>query len=209
MSSTHTPLSDEAAMGLALAQAQAAQYAGEVPVGAVVVHQGRVVGAGHNSPIGDHDPSAHAEINAMRQAAQNLGNYRLEDCTLFVTLEPCAMCCGAIAHARLERLVYGAAEPKTGAVASVTRLFELPGMNAPAVQGGVMAEACGELIQSFFREKRIMQQQDKPHTPLRDDAVRTPDALFTDLPGYPWPPTYLTDLPSLNGLRMHVLDLGP
>ena len=130
-------------MGLALAQAQAAQRVGEVPVGAVVVHQGRVVGAGHNSPIGDHDPSAHAEINALRQAAQTLGNYRLEDCTLYVTLEPCAMCCGAISHARLARVVYGAAEPKTGAVTSVTRLFDLPGMHAPSVTGGVMAQACG------------------------------------------------------------------
>jgi len=105
MSIAHAPLSDEAAMGLALAQAQAAQRLGEVPVGAVVVHQGRVIGAGHNSPIGDHDPSAHAEINALRQAAQTLGNYRLEDCTLYVTLEPCAMCCGAIAHARSLRHV--------------------------------------------------------------------------------------------------------
>ena len=209
MLSTQAPLSDEAAMGLALAQAQAAQRVGEVPVGAVVVHQGRVIGAGHNSPIGDHDPSAHAEINALRQAAQTLGNYRLEDCTLYVTLEPCAMCCGAIAHARLARVVYGAAEPKTGAVTSVTRLFDLPGMHAPSVTGGVMAEACGELIQSFFREKRVMHQLDKPHTPLRDDAVRTPDAAFADLPGYPWPATYLPDMPVLNGLRMHCLDLGP
>ena len=209
MLSTQAPLSDEAAMGLALAQAQAAQRVGEVPVGAVVVHQGRVVGAGHNSPIGDHDPSAHAEINALRQAAQALGNYRLEDCTLYVTLEPCAMCCGAMAHARLARVVYGAAEPKTGAVTSVTRLFDLPGMHAPSVTGGVMAEACGELIQSFFREKRVMHQLDKPHTPLRDDAVRTPDASFADLPGYPWPATYVPDMPVLNGLRMHCLDLGP
>ena len=206
LSAAPTPLSDEAAMGLALAQAQAAQNAGEVPVGAVVVHQGRVIGAGHNSPIGDHDPSAHAEIKAMRQAAQTLGNYRLEDCTLYVTLEPCAMCSGAIAHARLARLVYGAAEPKTGAVASVTHLFELPGMHAPTVQGGVMAEACSDLLRAFFRDKRLTQQL---NTPLRDDALRTPDASFADLPGYPWPPTYLPDLPSLNGLRMHGLDLGP
>ena len=130
-------------MGLALAQAQAAQRVGEVPVGAVVVHQGRVVGAGHNSPIGDHDPSAHAEINALRQAAQALGNYRLEDCTLYVTLEPCAMCCGAIAHARLARVVYGAAEPKTGAVTSVTRLFDLPGMHAQAIEAGQVGQISG------------------------------------------------------------------
>ena len=209
MSATHSPLSDEAAMGLALAQAKAAQSAGEVPVGAVVVYQGRVVGLGHNSPIGDHDPSAHAEINALRQAAQALGNYRLEDCTLYVTLEPCAMCCGAIAHARLARLVYGAAEPRTGAVNSITRLFDLPGMHAPAVTGGVMADACTDLMQTFFREKRVLQNTLSSHVPLRDDAVRTPEALLTDLPGYPWTATYLADLPSLNGLRMHCLDLGP
>jgi len=202
-------MDDEHFMQLALAQAKLAQDLGEVPVGAVVVHHGKVVAAAHNAPISSSDPTAHAEVLALRSAAKHLDNYRLDDCTLYVTLEPCAMCCGAIAHARLARLVYGATEPKTGAVTSVTRLFDLPGMHAPALKGGVMAEACGELIQSFFREKRIMQQLDKPHTPLRDDALRTPDGAFADLPGYPWSPTYVSDLPSLDGLRMHCLDLGP
>ncbi len=196
-------------MDLALAQARTAQNAGEVPVGAVVVHQGRVVGVGHNSPIHDHDPSAHAEINALRQAAQALGNYRLEDCTLYVTLEPCAMCCGAIAHARLSRLVFGAFEPKTGAVQSITRLFDLPGMHAPDILGGVQAPACGQLLQSFFRDKRLIPTNPPLHVPLREDAVRTPESCFSDLPGFPWPPTYVSDLPALNGLRMHCLDMGP
>jgi tRNA(adenine34) deaminase len=142
-------------MGLALAQAQAAQRVGEVPVGAVVVHQGRVVGAGHNSPIGDHDPSAHAEINALRQAAQNLGNYRLEDCTLYVTLEPCAMCAGAMLHARLARVVYGAADPKTGACGSVINLFAEEKLNHhTTVTGGVLAEECGQLLRDFFIQRR-------------------------------------------------------
>ncbi|NBX53462.1 MAG: tRNA adenosine(34) deaminase TadA [Betaproteobacteria bacterium] len=202
-------LSDEAAMDLALAQARRAQDAGEVPVGAVVVHQGRVVGVGHNSPIHDRDPSAHAEIIALRQAAQALGNYRLEDCTLYVTLEPCAMCCGAIAHARLSRLVFGAFEPKTGAVQSITRLFDLPGMHAPDIVGGVQAQACGQLLQSFFRDKRLNTPTHALLVPLRDDAVRTPESCFSDLPDFPWSPTYVSDLPALNGLRMHCLDLGP
>jgi tRNA(adenine34) deaminase len=131
-------------MQAAIDLAKQAGEAGEVPVGAVVVQNGTIVGRGKNGPVSGNDPTAHAELMALRDAAQTIGNYRLEDCTLYVTLEPCAMCCGAIAHARLARLVYGAAEPKTGAVTSITRLFDLPGMHAPLVTEGVMAEACGE-----------------------------------------------------------------
>ena len=155
MSIAHAPLSDEAAMGLALAQAQAAQSEGEVPVGAVVVHQGRVVGAGHNSPIGDHDPTAHAEVKAMRQAAQNLGNYRLEDCTLYVTLEPCAMCAMALVHARVKRVVYAAADPKTGACGSV---FDVLGdsrhNHKVEVQGGLLCDEAGTRLSAYFKAKR-------------------------------------------------------
>ena len=116
-------MNDADYMGLALTEARAAHAAGEVPVGAVVVHEGRVVGVGRNAPIGSHDPTAHAEIVALRAAAQALGNYRLDDCELYVTLEPCAMCSGAMLHARVRRVVFGANDPKTGAGGSVVDLF--------------------------------------------------------------------------------------
>ena len=116
-------------MRLALAEALAAAAAGEVPVGAVVVKDGTVIGAGRNAPIGAHDPTAHAEVLALRAAARHLGNYRLDDCTLYVTLEPCAMCSGAMLHARLARVVYGAPDPKTGAAGSVLNLFAEPRLN--------------------------------------------------------------------------------
>ena len=116
-------MDDENFMGLALQQAEAACQAGEVPVGAVVVCNGEVVAQAHNAPIALHDPSAHAEVLALRAAAQKLGNYRLDDCTLYVTLEPCAMCVGALLNARLKRVVWGACEPKTGAAGSVVNLF--------------------------------------------------------------------------------------
>ena len=117
---------DEHWMRLALAQAQAAAQAGEVPVGAVLVRGDQLIATGRNAPVAGHDPTAHAEIIALRAAAQQLGNYRLEDCTLYVTLEPCAMCSGALLHARLSRVVYGAADPKTGAAGSVVDLFAQP-----------------------------------------------------------------------------------
>jgi tRNA(adenine34) deaminase len=148
-------VSDAEFMTAAIALAGQASAAGEVPVGAVVVKAGRVIGTGFNAPISRHDPSAHAEIQAMRAAASVLGNYRLTECTLFVTLEPCAMCAGAIMHARIARLVFGAADPKTGACGSVINLFAEERLNHhTAVEGGLMAEQCGLLLSSFFRDRR-------------------------------------------------------
>ena len=139
----------------ALEQARKAQAAGEVPVGAVVVKDGAIIGTGFNAPISGHDPTAHAEIRALRDAAQRLGNYRLPDCELYVTLEPCAMCVGAMLHARIARLIYGAADPKTGACGSVLDLFSEPRLNHHAtVTAGVMAEECGALLREFFAAKR-------------------------------------------------------
>ncbi|UUZ76118.1 tRNA adenosine(34) deaminase TadA [Polaromonas sp. P1(28)-13] len=197
-------------MQLALMQAHEAATVGEVPVGAVVVHQGQVIATGGNAPIDGHDPTAHAEIVALRAAAQALGNYRLDECELFVTLEPCAMCSGAMLHARLKRVVFGATDPKTGAAGSVVNLFANTQLNHQTqLQGGVMADECGALLQDFFRQRRAEQREEtKANHPLRDDALRTPDQAFAGLPGYPWPPNYLSDLPSLTGLRMHYLDEG-
>ena len=139
----------------ALALAADARQAGEVPVGAVVVHEGQIIGRGFNAPISLHDPSAHAEIQALRAAAQALGNYRLAGCTLYVTLEPCAMCAGAIQHARIARVVFGASDPKTGACGSVINLFAEPLLNHHTeVEGGMLAQQCGELLTTFFRERR-------------------------------------------------------
>lgn len=195
-------------MRQALALARQAAETGEVPVGAVLVHQGQVIATGHNRPIGAHDPTAHAEIMALRDAAQQLGNYRLEDCELYVTLEPCPMCAGALLHARLKRVVFGAADPKTGAAGSVLDLFAFGQLNHQTqVQGGVLAGECGELLQGFFQQKRETQR--RLSQPVREDAVRTAEERFADLPGYPWPPHYLSDLPSLAGLRLHYLDEGP
>ena len=201
-------MNDADYMGLALCEAWKAHAAGEVPVGAVVVHQGQVIGIGHNAPIGSNDPSAHAEIAALRSAAQRLGNYRLDDCELFVTLEPCAMCSGAMLHARIKRVVFGAPDPKTGAAGSVMDLFAQPQLNhQTVVQGGIRADECGALLSAFFRSRR--EQQRREAHPLREDALRTPDRCFDDLPDYPWAPHYLSDLPSLAGLRLHHLDEGP
>ena len=147
--------SDVEFMSAALALAHAASEAGEVPVGAVIVRAGQIIGAGFNAPISRHDPSAHAEMLALRAAASVLGNYRLTDCTLFVTLEPCAMCAGAIMHARIARLVFGAADPKTGACGSVVNLFAEERLNHhTAVEAGLMAEQCASLLTSFFRARR-------------------------------------------------------
>ena len=202
---------DEHWMRQALAQAQAAAVAGEVPVGAVVVKDGQVIATGRNAPVRGHDPTAHAEIVALRAAAQHLGNYRLDGCTLYVTLEPCAMCSGAMLHARLQRVVFGATDPKTGAAGSVLNLFGHAELNHHTeVQGGVLAHDCGALLSAFFRHRRTQQRaQALARHPLRDDALRTPDAAFAHLPGYPWAPHFISDLPSLAGLRMHYLDEGP
>jgi tRNA(adenine34) deaminase len=146
---------DEGAMRLALDQALNAQLAGEVPVGAVVMRDGQVIATGYNRPITTHDPTAHAEIVALRHAAQLLENYRLTDCEVFVTLEPCAMCAMALMHARVKRVVYAAADPKTGVAGSVIDLFAEPRLNHhTAVQGGVLAEASAQLLREFFAEKR-------------------------------------------------------
>ena len=148
-------LTDIDFMRLALAQATEAAQADEVPVGAVIVQGGKVIVTGRNSPIAGHDPTAHAEIIAMRAAAKSLGNYRLPDCTLYVTLEPCAMCSGAMLHARLKRVVFGASDAKTGAAGSVINLIDQPQLNhQTALQGGVLADECAALLKSFFSQRR-------------------------------------------------------
>jgi tRNA(adenine34) deaminase len=142
-------------MQLALEQAQHAWSAGEVPVGAVVVKDGELIAVGYNQPIGRHDPTAHAEIVALRAAAERLGNYRLPGCELFVTLEPCVMCSGAMMHARLARVVYGAADPKTGACGSVVNLFEQERLNHHTeLVGGVLADEASALLRGFFAARR-------------------------------------------------------
>jgi len=148
-------MTDQQYMQLALALAAQAAEAGEVPVGALVVKDGKIIGRGYNAPISCHDPSAHAEIRALREAAQAIGNYRLVGCTLYVTLEPCAMCAGAIQHARIARLVYGASDPKTGACGSVVNLMAETRLNHHAeVVGGVMAPECGGMLSAFFAARR-------------------------------------------------------
>ena len=146
---------DEVLMRAALAEALAAAEAGEVPVGAVAAIGGTIVARGQNRVLRDVDPTAHAEMVVMRAAARAAGNYRLLDCELFVTLEPCAMCAGAMIHARLGRLIYGAPDPKAGAAGSVMEVLNHPRLNHRlAVTGGVLAEECGELLRGFFRERR-------------------------------------------------------
>ena len=192
-------MTDEDAMQLALAQARLAALDGEVPVGAVVLKDGLLIATGRNAPIDGHDPTAHAEINALRAAAQVLGNYRLDGCTLFVTLEPCTMCSGAMLHARLQRVVFGAADAKTGAAGSVINVFAKAELNHQTeVQGGVLADACAGVLQDFFQQRRNQQRQ--AHIPLREDALRTPESCFTEAA------QHYTDV---EGLRMHYLDIGP
>lgn len=148
-------MTDEQFMAVALEQAREAGAAGEVPVGALVVCDGQVVGRGYNQPILRSDPTAHAEVMALRDAAAALGNYRLPGCTLYVTLEPCAMCAGAIMHARIARVVFGARDPKTGVAGSVLDLFGEGRLNHHAeVEGGVLADECGRLLSSFFAARR-------------------------------------------------------
>lgn len=140
----------------ALTLAQEAWRAGEVPVGAVVVRDGEIIGRGYNCPITSADPTAHAEVRALRDAAARLGNYRLVDCTLYVTLEPCMMCTGAMFHARIGRIVYGAKDPKTGVAGSVLDLYAEPRLNHHAeIVGGVLAEECGAMLSAFFAERRV------------------------------------------------------
>lgn len=142
-------------MRAALTLAQEAGSLGEVPVGAVVVREGEIVGRGYNQPILRHDPTAHAEVMALRDAANNLGNYRLPHCELYVTLEPCVMCTGAIMHARIARVIFGARDPKTGVAGSVIDLYQEARLNHHAhVSGGLLAEECGQLLSSFFAARR-------------------------------------------------------
>lgn len=148
-------MNDNEFMQVALTLAAEAATKGEVPVGAIVVKGGVIIGRGSNAPISQQDPSAHAEIQAMRDAAKYLGNYRLVDCTLYVTLEPCAMCSGAIQHARIANLVYGASDPKTGACGSVIDLMAEAKLNHhTTVTSGVLAEECGSLLSAFFASRR-------------------------------------------------------
>ena len=152
--------SDSDWMRLAFAEANLAAQAGEVPVGAVIVKRGQLVGSGRNSPISLHDPCAHAEIAAIRAAGQYLGNYRLTECELFVTLEPCAMCAGAIQHARIQRLVFGASDAKTGACGSVVDLFGEPKLNHHTqVVSGVMAQESARILADFFAARRLQKSR--------------------------------------------------
>ena len=157
-------------MAEALALAQRAAAAGEVPVGAVVVRGEEIIGRGWNQPLDDHDPTAHAEIRALRAAALHLSNYRLPGCELYVTLEPCTMCAGAIMHARLARVIFGAADAKTGVAGSVLDLFAQPKLNHQTlVVGGVLADACREELQLFFSSRRRLNR-------LIEETMRAEDA---------------------------------
>ncbi len=152
-------MNDEFFMRAALELAQQAAQRGEVPVGAVVVKDGEIIGRGSNAPIGSHDPSAHAEMLALRDAAQRIGNYRLVGCALYVTLEPCLMCAGVIFHARVARVIYGAADPKTGVAGSMLNVFEEQRLNHHAsVLGGVLATECGAVLSNFFAARRAQQR---------------------------------------------------
>ena len=146
---------DRQFMQQAIEQAQLAAIAGEVPVGAVLVRDGQVISKAFNKPITNHDPSAHAEMLVLRQAALAEQNYRLPGTTLYVTLEPCAMCVGAILHARVDRIVFGAPDPKTGAAGSVVDLFAIKQINhQTSIEGGIMGDECGQLLRNFFKERR-------------------------------------------------------
>jgi tRNA(adenine34) deaminase len=195
----------------ALQLAQQAAAAGEVPVGAVVVKDGQVVGEGANAPLSGNDPTAHAEVLALRAAAQKLGNYRLDGCTLYVTLEPCTMCSGAMLHARVDTVVYGAAEHKTGAAGSVLNVFGYPAINHHTqVVRGVLAQECAAVMAAFFQQRRSANKaQALANHPLKDTALRNPDSVFAELPHWPYAPQWVSDLPALNGLRMAVVDEGP
>ena len=149
-------MTDQDFMLLALAEAKQAGLRGEVPVGAILIKNGDVIASGSNAVIGLHDPSAHAEVLALRAAGQALQNYRLPDCELYVTLEPCAMCAAAMIHARISRVVYGASDPKTGAAGGLINVFDTTFNHQTKVQGGVMANECGELLRDFFKTKRSL-----------------------------------------------------
>ena len=170
---------DEGLMRLALDQAQNARLVGEVPVGAVIVRQTpdgpQVIATGYNRPITESDPTAHAEIVALRHAAQLMSNYRLPECELYVTLEPCAMCAMALMHARFKRVVFGAADPKTGAAGSVVDLFAQEQLNHhTTLQGGVLADECGRVLREFFAERRALYKQRRGAPEAADDDAPIP-----------------------------------
>jgi tRNA(adenine34) deaminase len=188
---------DEAAMRLALDQAQNAWLVGEVPVGAVILRAGQLIATGYNRPITSNDPTAHAEIVALRHASTLLSNYRLPECELYVTLEPCAMCAMALLHARFKRVVFGAMDPKTGAAGSVLNVFAQPQLNHhTALVGGVLAEPCGGVLRDFFAERRAFYRQRRAGAGLQPSpgpAIADPAA--DDHPDGPIPAGETFELP--------------
>jgi tRNA(adenine34) deaminase len=190
-------------MQLALKEAQMAAQEGEVPVGAVVVRHGQLLATGRNASIRQHDPTAHAEVVALRAAAQAIGNYRLDDAALYVTLEPCPMCAGALLHARVGRVVFAASDPKTGAAGSVLNVFANPALNHQTqVEQGVLADICAKELKQFFQARRT-----NP-SPLRDDALRTPDSAFACLSDLPTVNFFTPAFGAFAGLRMAYSALG-
>ncbi|HEY8709459.1 MAG TPA: tRNA adenosine(34) deaminase TadA [Burkholderiaceae bacterium] len=186
------PAADEHAMRIALDQAHNAWLVGEVPVGAVIMRRSadgmQVIATGYNRPITEHDPTAHAEIVALRHAAQLLGNYRLPECELYVTLEPCAMCAMALMHARFKRVVFGARDPKTGAAGSVVDLFANEQLNHhTAVEGGVLADECGAVLREFFAERREQYRQRRPaiDADVAEDDLDIPTGEATEIGALP------------------------